>query len=150
MAVEELDARVVGDPAQGDGAAGGDLDGVAAHGSCSCWWVVGEHAAATRAADELHVVAVQMERVRVGVVVLEEDFDDGVVGDDGRCGVRTVDGWIVDICCRRVHCGVEGGHLGCDVVNGVYCASSLAVGVVGEVDGPGKRERDGAELGRCI
>lgn len=150
MAVEELDPRVVGDPAQGDGTAGRNLDGVAAHRRRSCWRVVREHAAATRTANELHVVAVQMERVRVGVVVLEEDFDNGVVGNDGRCGVRTVDGWIVDICRRCVHCGVEGGNLGCDVVNGVYCASSLAVGIVSEVDGPGKRECNGAELGHCI
>ena len=33
MAVEELDARVVGDPSQRDGAASGDTDGVAAHGA---------------------------------------------------------------------------------------------------------------------
>lgn len=89
MAVEELDARVVGEPAERHGAAGRDLDGVAAHGG-SGGWVKREHAAATGTVDELHVVPVEMEGVRVGVVVLEEDFDDGVVGDDGGVGVRAV------------------------------------------------------------
>ena len=36
------------------------------------------------ARDELELVAVEMERVRPGVVVVDGDFDDGVVREDVR------------------------------------------------------------------
>lgn len=47
VAVEELDARVVGQPTDGDGAVAGHQDRIAAHGGCAGCGVVREQRAAS-------------------------------------------------------------------------------------------------------
>jgi hypothetical protein len=134
VAVEELDSGVVGNPTDGNGAVAGDLDGVATHGG-----------SAGRS-----VVTVQVEGVRVAVVVVEGQFDDRVVGEHERVCVGAVDGWVVEVCGRGVHGCVEGGNFGCDVVDIVQSASSLAVVVGSEVDGQEHGDGHWAECWGCI
>jgi hypothetical protein len=150
VAVEELDSGVVGDPTDGDGAVAGDLDCVATHWWCAGRCVVGEEGAATGAGDELEVVAVQVEGVRVAVVVVEGQFDDRVIREHEGVCVGAVNGWVVEVCGRCVHGCVKSRNFGRDVVDIVQGASSLAVGVGSEVDGQEHGDGHWAELWGCI
>ena len=150
MAVEEVDAGVVGHPAEGYGAGAWHLDGVTAHGWCACWWVEWEEGSTTRARNELHVVAVKMEGMPVDIVIVESEFNDGVVRKDDRVGISAVDGRIVDVCCGSVHCSVESGYHRSDIVDVIKRASPLAVGIRGEVNGHELRRCHWAKLRRSI
>ena len=150
VAVEELDSGVVGNPTDGDGAVARDLDGVATHGGSAGRSVIREEGAAAGAGDELEVVAVQVEGVRVAVVVVEGQFDDRVVREHEGVCVGAVDGWVVEVCGRGVHGCVEGGNFGRDVVDIVQGASSLAIVVGSEVDGQEHGDGHWTERWGCI
>lgn len=76
-----------------------------------------------------------MEGVAVAVVIIESDFHDCVIGDNEGLCVGAVDGWVIQAGRGRVHGRVESRHFGGDIVDVIESASSLAVGVGGEVDG---------------
>jgi hypothetical protein len=62
----------------------------------------------------LEGVAVEMERVFAGIVIVQHDFDDFVFGENELARVGAVDGGV----CGVGACGegrVERGHFGADV-----------------------------------
>lgn len=96
MAMEERDARIISHEADSNRAVGHDLDSVATHGR-SGGDVDGEVGAAGGAGYDLEVVAVEMEGVGKGIVVLEGYFYDGAAGEDVRVRVCAVDGRVIDL-----------------------------------------------------
>lgn len=66
------------------------------------------------ARDSLEGVAVEVEGVLAFICVVEDDVDDGAVGEDKRVGVGAVDGGVGG--CRACAKGGEkGGNFGADV-----------------------------------
>lgn len=117
VAVEEPDAGVVGAEAEHDVAVGVDEDGVAAHGRRREGGYVGgvvEAGVVVAAVDYLEGVAVEMEGVFSGIVVVEDDFDDLVVAEDELVGVRAVYGGVGGVGAGGED-GVEGGYFRGDV-----------------------------------
>lgn len=97
VAVEEPDAGVVGAEAHDDVAVGVYQDGVALHGGGGHGGDIGGVVVAGvffATGDELEGVAVEMEGVLSGVVVVEDDFDDLVGAQDEGVGVDAIDGWV--------------------------------------------------------
>lgn len=97
VAVEEPHARVVSSEADHEVARRLDYEGVAAHGhsgdrvgECS----VEVHCVVVAPGDDLEGVAVQMERMLAGVVVVEYEFDDLAMRKDEGVGVFSVDSWV--------------------------------------------------------
>ena len=85
VAVKQPHARVIGAKAQHDVAVGIHEDGVAAHGSGGESFGFGrvvETCVVFAAVDDLEGVAVEMEGVLSGVVVVEDDLDDLIVAED--------------------------------------------------------------------
>ena len=115
MAVEEPDTGVVGAEAEDDVAVRVYHEGVATHGDGGKGLVHDVVAGVRgRADDGLEVVAVQVEGVFAWVVVVEDDFDGLVFGEDEGVGVGAVD--VGDVCgCGGCEGGVEGWDFGGDV-----------------------------------
>ena len=76
VAMEEPDTRVVGDEADGDAHAGIHDHGVTSHGCCGSGVETGPHGLVACAVDDLELMAMEMEGVGAGVVVVEVDFND--------------------------------------------------------------------------
>ena len=92
VAVEEPDARVVGLEAQDGVATCLDHESVAAKWNTRklgavaivCAYICGG------AGKDLIVVAVEVEGVTAGIQIVEDNVDDGIVGEDVGVGIHTV------------------------------------------------------------
>ncbi len=111
MAVEEPHTGVVSDEAEGNADAGIHDHGVASHGRCGSTVETRPHGLVASAVDDLELMAVKMERVGAGVVVVEIDFNNLAVLDD-LCVYLAVDLGILLICRRRCQGAEESWHLG--------------------------------------
>lgn len=128
VAVEEVDAGVLGLEAQNGVGVAHDGDGVAARGllvEAGAGDAGPDACAGSGASDDLEVVAVEVEGVVGFVVVVDDDVDDvTVVHDEG------VDG-AVDEGVGVVLAGgggrVEGGHLLVDIGGAVYASAGDAI-----------------------
>lgn len=93
---------IVGAEAEDEVSVWADEDGVAPHGDFGEGFVIDEVAGVLGGADDcLEGVAVEVEGMTAGVIVVEDDFDDLVFLENESVGVDAVDG--------GVGCGDAGG-----------------------------------------
>jgi hypothetical protein len=59
-------------------------------------WGIGEQISASDTVEDLEVVTVEMERVRLEIVVVDGELDDGVEREDYGVGIGSVDSWVSD------------------------------------------------------
>lgn len=86
---------IIGTEAEDEVSVRSDEDGISLHWNFGEGFVVGVVAGAIgRTHDCLEDVAVEMEGVAAGVVVVEDDFNDFVFLEDEGVGVDAVDGGI--------------------------------------------------------
>lgn len=97
VAVEEPHTGVVGNEAEGDADAGIHDHSVTSHGRCGSTVETGPHGLVACAVDDLELMAVEMEGVGTGVVVVEIDFNDLAILDN-LCINLAVDLGILLIC----------------------------------------------------
>lgn len=97
---------IVGLEAQHEVAVCKDGDSVAAHGDCREIGRVAVVGASVwgRSCDNLDMMTVEVERVGVGVDIVDHDLDDFVVLQDEGVGVDSVDGGILSVAADTQRC----------------------------------------------